>query len=395
MQNRKWLRALYLTSCAFALCLTSLATDNIPQSSKAQYKDVPSYLDICRNPGKFAQKDESKIKFKIVFKAKADSLPAKYEEIYAKSYALILPDGDIPEAFTKVPIVYSTARGKLRDEIMNLELNKPIILYATLRFKMFKDPKKKDVEAEKLFVIMVDDIETPELAVKDNFDASKDGDFTPAKSKRVDIQYEKYLGRKVSIAFHFKDTDNRIPPEIAKLTDISNETHFVILPTEVFHTTIIAERDNEKCVEPMIDAQTGDIIVLNGVLKKAEDPTSQKHIPIYFFYVYSLSLDPAPPKDADASKPAAAQTPTPIAQATLAQTPIVQATPAQTPPAQAVPVQATPAQTAKSAPQPSPLEIPTPTPAKQPEPTATKPGQGNQSSSPLDDWKSILQEQAK
>lgn len=361
MQTCKWLKTLALAVCAATLWLPGFAADNIPQSAKALYKEVPSLLDICRNPAKFAPKDECKLKFKIVFKAKADTLPPKYEDAFAKNNALIVPEGDVQEGFTKIPIIYSTARSKLRDEITNLELNKPVILYATLRFKMFKDSKRKDAEQEKLFALFVDDIEIPELTVRDLVDITKDAEFAPAKSKRLDLQYERYLGRKVSVAFHFKDTDNKISADIAKLTDIGNETHFTIIPTEVFHTAIVAERNNEKCVEPLIDMLPGDLMTLNGVLRKADDPTSQKHIPVYYFYVYSIAAGATAQKSVEEPRPAP-----------QVQTP---------------------------APAPEPAAPPVPAPAKEPEPKpapqAPPPQSQSGSPSPLDDWKGILQEQAK
>lgn len=406
MSRLNWIKALAATSCAAALCVAAFAAEGLPQSSKILYKDVPSYLDICRAPAKFATKDESKLKFKIIFKNKTENLPAKYEDSFAKSYALIVPEGDVPDSFTKIPIIFSNARGKVRDDITNLELSKPVILYATLRFKMYKDPKKKDSEPEKLYVLMVDDLETPDTAIV--IDNAKDSDFAPAKSKRVDIQYDKYLGKKVAIPFRFKDIDNKIPNEIVKVADISSETHFIIQTQEVFHTSIIAERANERCVEPLIDAQPGDAIVVNGVLTKAEDPTSQKHIPIYFFVVHSVVNGQAANASATAAA-ATAKAPAPSAQPASAPAPEAAPAPAAAP--QAAPETAKPAAPAlppewseelpplppsKSAPSTkpaAPAASSSGTPAKPAAEAAKAPAAG--SVSPLDDWKSILQEQAK
>ena len=376
MQNRKWLLAFCIASLSALTSLQVNATDNISQTAKAQYKEVTSYLDICKNPAKYAQKDESKIKLRIVIKGREDTLPPKHDDAFGKNFAQIIPDGDIPTSFAKVPIVYSSTAGKkLRDEIINLDFNKPLILFATLRYKIWKDPKKKDSEPEKLFIIVIEDIETPDLAVKENTDTLKEGDFIPTKAMKIDIQYDKFLGKKVAIQLHFKDIDNKISPDILKLTDITNETHFTILPSDTFHTTIISERENDKCVDPLLDAQPGDTMTISGILKKADDPTSQKHIPVYFFLALSIGVEPAP-KDPLTQKPLT-QSATAAAPAT-APAPVALPTPAQIP---------TPA----PAPVPAPAQTPVPPSMTTPAPTTT-PATSGPSSAVLDDWKSIIQQ---
>lgn len=276
--------------------------DNLPPNVKLQYKEEPSYLEICRNYEKIYKRDESKVRFKIIFKNKLESLPDKFGEAFPKSYNQIVPDGLTPESsgFQRVLIVFPSGNEKLKGDIDALEIGKPVIVFATMKTKMYKDAKKKDADSERLYVLLVEDVDSPGAVLKEDVLAAKDADFEKSKFRRVDIQYDKFLDKKVRFDMHFKDIDNRVPQMLTKLSEMTDETHFALTPMETFHTPILVARDNERCVEPLIDAKPGDRMSLCGVLRKADDPSAQKRQVIYFFYVYSLSVTRETPPEAGA-----------------------------------------------------------------------------------------------
>ncbi len=401
MPDWKSLCAASLLTLGAAFCLNANGGE-LSSSAKAQYADVPSYLEICRDPERLVNKGDTKFKFKIVLKTKADKLtPEKYEDSFPKGLAVLVPDGDAPESpqlgLVKVPIAYLKSSTKLRDEIAALDLGKPIVLYATLRSKSFSFKRKDSASSmgnekqvtEKLFVLIVDDLDLPEAATKVDIANAKESDFNSTKFRRLDIQYDKFLDRKVTIAMRFKDIDNNIPQALNKAApEISNESYFQFLSQDAFHTSIIIPRDNEKCVEPLLDAAPGDKLFLSGMLKKAEDGAALKKSPTYYFLVYSISSK----EPAAGQAPAEAPTPLPAAPAAPAEPAPVPAAP---PPAAAAPVPEAPAPAAVAAQAPpAPEPAPTAAPAAAPAKTGTANGSGA-ATAILDDWKSVLKTQSK
>jgi hypothetical protein len=294
-----------LFACLASLCLTvevSLAAmdakrfDNLSASEKSHYKGDASYLDICSDPKRFAKQENAKFKFKVIF-GKTASLPAKYSEVFPKTYGMLVLDGPDPISLglKTVLVVFPTLNDKLHDDIKSLEASKAVIVYASVKSRVNrrKDASRKDCDSELLHVLCIDDIDIPDPSIKENAGLPQDNDFIKGTLREVDITPGQLLDNALTLSICFKGLEGKLPPMIAKLTEFSDATHLQILPAEAAHTPLIIAKDNES-VKTLLNAKMGDKMILYGVLKAVEDPTSRQRQPVYFLFVYRLDKDNAP-----------------------------------------------------------------------------------------------------
>ncbi|OGV50306.1 MAG: hypothetical protein A2X49_16185 [Lentisphaerae bacterium GWF2_52_8] len=265
--------------------------DNISELNKTSYKNDATYAEIVKNPDDIQKKAEKRC-FTIVYQ-ECKPLADPYLELLPKSYLMIKTDGETP-----IPIVFSSNSDKLKADIDSLVPGKRISIYAILRSKLktvrkkVADNKSDKVESERHFFLSVDDIDLSIRRVEEG--NSNISEFEAVPLRRVDIQYEKYIDKKVQFTVRFKDIDNKMPQAISKFTDMTEDDQFCVFLQDSFHFPIIADRENDHCVAAISVAKPNAEMIICGAMRKNIDPAQKNARPVYYFKLMGAKLiDPA------------------------------------------------------------------------------------------------------
>jgi hypothetical protein len=271
-----------------SFCVFSTEKDNLSDHEKKSYKFI-SFAEISQNPKDAFSKNNSKFKFQVIFNEIKNKLPAPYDQLLPSSYeTIVVNGGKIPQNGELVPLVYSNLKkNKLREDLLEVQPNKLITVYASIKTK--KNRASKKTEKSKYYYLYVYDIDTGAASGEDvsSLDPSE---FKQIKFRRLDIQFKKYLDQKVKFDIHLRDIGGNFNPKLEQLGSISTDDYFIIYPKESFHTLMVASRDNENCVGPLVNSNPDSILTVCGILRKLEDPSMAFPKPVYYFYVYGIML---------------------------------------------------------------------------------------------------------
>ncbi len=255
------------------------------QKDRSEYKEDASYVQVLENPTDFQRRP---LKFKVVFMGITAKLQPPYDSVLPPHYYLV----DIENA-RAIPIVFSSKNDILRAAFSEAPPRRAITLFGSIKSKSFKRKNILNAPSEKLYYFEVDDMDADisgdTSAKKAEAERSKPGQPEFVSLRRLDIQHDSFVGKKICFAFSFKDINNRFNQEFTKISGISDDKYFEILIDEPFHTLIVAKRGGEECVGPLEDAKPGAQFIGFGVLKRAEDPAQKNLYSYYYVELESIS----------------------------------------------------------------------------------------------------------
>jgi len=268
--------------CLFLIQGNSFA-DRLSDKGKKEYKDEGSYVQIFENPKDFSRK---KLILNAVFQSITLKPPKPYDELLP-NYSIVNIENSKP-----IPLMFSSKNDELRKVISELQPGKLIKFFGTLYHKNYSLRKagKINVDNEKFYLFEIDDIELlssekdeekPSALLNEDY-------FTEVEFRRIDIQYAKFVDKKVKFNICFRDIDNKLPPQFIKLSNISEDTHFQLLAVELFHTPIIVQRDNEKAVNTLVNAKVNANLTVYGTLKSVYDPSLKNESPQFYIDVKDI-----------------------------------------------------------------------------------------------------------
>ncbi|MEI6424442.1 MAG: hypothetical protein WCP55_19650, partial [Lentisphaerota bacterium] len=254
---------------------------------KKEYKDEGSYAQIFENPKDFSRK---KLVLNAVFQNIVLKPPKPYDELLP-SYNIV----NIENA-KSIPFMFSSKNEDLRKVISEIQPGKLIKFFGVLYHKTYslRKPGKVNIDNEKFYFFEIDDIEliSSEKDGGNSLNFMDADDFTDVEFRRIDIQYAKFLDRKVKFNISFKDIDNKLPTQFIKLSNISEDTHFQLLAVEPFHTPIIIQRDNEKAVNALVNTMVNANLTIYGTLKSIRDPSLKNESPQFYIDVNDIKNEP-------------------------------------------------------------------------------------------------------
>lgn len=269
----------------FAILVAStVLAEDVQEIEKKEYNDEGSYAQIFENPKDYLRK---RLILRIVFQNVVQKLPKPYDDILPAYFSMI----NIENA-KLIPFVYSEKDDALRKRFSELAPNKLIKVYGVLLSKTYN--KKggaalANVDGKKCYYFEIEDIGQITTDNKEPKQLLPNlSDYSYVEFRRLDIQYAKYLEKKINFNVSFRDIDNNIPIHLIKLSNINTDTHFQIYVSEPFHTSIIVNRNNENCVKTIVNAKTNSKITIYGLLKNVSDPAQKDEKPQYYIEAHMI-----------------------------------------------------------------------------------------------------------
>jgi len=258
-----------LTICS--LISFSAFSDVLTGIAKKAYKGSETYEKISKTPDSFRKK---KVKIDVIMGDWSDIVPESLKDVFTKYYGTISINS---EKGSLLPIVYSNKNDKLKSNVEKLDAGTPVTLYGTVQYKIAKIKKGRKTTSSKVYYFEIDDIDERSLDnAPESEDEFKADAYAKVKPRRLDIQYEDHIGKKVEFTVTFRDISDNLPKNIINAGYLPEE-YFVLIPVEQFHTRIVVKRDNELCITPIIDATTNKTkLKLYCLLKSATETPSAR-----------------------------------------------------------------------------------------------------------------------
>ncbi len=267
--------------------------DQIPDSKEEEdrvvdgkYKLKCKYDEMCLSPKNFSN---DKLILDVMFSGIGTKFPNPYPDVLNSTFNMI----KIENPNYVIPLIYSNRNKDLDEKFKNLEENKLIRLFGTLRYQNYK-PAVKKLGMERLYFFEVENF--GKNLIDDLRSFSKDissNDYPLVEFRRIDIQPFKFNESKIKISIPFRDIENRFPAVITKCAGILPEDYFRINSVDLLNIAIIADRRNEKLIDGIINLKIGTMIDVYGVVKKVSD-TSRKTV-LDEYFIYAIAIEPSPP----------------------------------------------------------------------------------------------------
>ena len=277
-------------ACIFATSVVS--GKELSQREKSAYSDDKTFEEICFSPKDASSKSISKHKCQISYQEQTLNIPRSFPRLIGE-YVIVKP---ALTGSSKIILLYKKSNDYLFSKFKEISPDSTVTIYGTLRHKTVK---KVDY-----YFMIIDDVEkvVPKSVISDEPDsppiAFVEADYEQVSFREFQVNFTKYLDKKVYLSLHLKNIVNQLNTQLQKIAGMSVENYFVInavhisefdlmepkgLDVQQLGINIVANREDENITRAIIETPDNKDMLFYGRLKKLEDPTSSRVKPTYFF----------------------------------------------------------------------------------------------------------------
>ena len=280
-----------ITLFVFVTCVVS--AKELSKKERSSYSDEKTFEEICFSPEDASPKPISKHKFHISYQGQTLKVPRTFQKLLLGDQVIVKANG---RDSSNILLLYKKKDKYLYSKFKAILPGTTITIYGTLRHKTMK---KVDY-----YYIIIDDV-TPfrskEVASSDKEDTNtpfSESDYKKVSLREFQVNFTKYLNRKVYLPLHIKSIINQLNTQLQYLAGMNVEHYFIIdadkrtgvdamnpngIDIQPFGLDIVAKRSNKKLTQEIIKTPPENDLFFYGRLKKLQDPINSKSRPTYYF----------------------------------------------------------------------------------------------------------------